>query len=219
MEKEAKIDALAEHTMEVCLKVLVRKDQAERFQAWLEKEAQGQEGFVANVGGYLEDPESEDLSEVADNIDDDMVPLDWETHAQEKYVPMMKAMLGSFVENAGANHGMTCPKGIHDLTDDNYAFSVELYPQGGSDEDSVEVRISALESETADGEENGVNFMLETSGWQGMILGGVCCFNYTADCWVSRYDEDAIARRWALFAQCVDPEALIDEAADWLAKR
>jgi len=218
MERDTKIDTLAEHTMEVSLKVLVRRDQAESFQKWLEKEAQGQEGFVAEIGGYLEAPEQDDIEDVVDNIDDDMVPLDWETHAQEKYVPRMKAMLGQFVENAGA-HGMKCPHGIRDLTDDNYAFSVELYPEGGADEDSVEVRISALESETADGEENGVNFMLETSGWQGMIIGGVCCYNYTPECWVNRYDEDAIALRWALFDQCVDPEALIEEALEWLSKR
>lgn len=218
MEKDTKIDNLAEHTMEVCIKALVRKDQAENFQKWINEQAVNHEGYVCDMGSFVESPEHDDLKDVADNIDDDRVPLDWNDHAEKKYVPMMKAMLGQFIEQA-ATYGMTCPRGIRDLTDDNYAFSVELYPQGGSDEDSVEVRLSALESETADGEEHGVNFMLETSGWQGMIIGGVCPYNYTSDCWVNRYDEDAVARRWALFNQCVDPDALIDEAVDWLSKR
>lgn len=68
MTKQEKIDKLAEGTMEVCIKVLIRKKHADEAMAELLERAGDHPAFVVALGAYCEPPESEDLEAVADNV-------------------------------------------------------------------------------------------------------------------------------------------------------
>lgn len=68
MTKTEKIDKLAEGTMEVCIKVLVRKDRAPQAMDELLELAEARPDYVVSVGAYCEPPESDDLEHVVDSV-------------------------------------------------------------------------------------------------------------------------------------------------------
>lgn len=70
MTKTEKIDALAEGTMEVCIKVLVRKGSARSAMDELLELAEARPDYVTSVGAYCESPESDDLEHVAEDVPD-----------------------------------------------------------------------------------------------------------------------------------------------------
>jgi hypothetical protein len=71
MNRNKKIDALAEGTMEICIKVLVRKDTAAQAMSELLELAEARPDYVTSVGAYCEPPESDDLEHVADDVPDE----------------------------------------------------------------------------------------------------------------------------------------------------
>jgi len=71
MNRTEKIDALAEGTMEVCIKVLVRKDSAPSAMDDLLALAEARTDYVTSVAAYCEPPESDDLEHVADDVTDE----------------------------------------------------------------------------------------------------------------------------------------------------
>ena len=73
MNKEAKHDALATKTVEVCVRVLVKNGEAHAFEDALVQQAKTLKGFIANSGGYVEPAESQELEEMLDNIPDEVV--------------------------------------------------------------------------------------------------------------------------------------------------
>jgi len=64
MTKQEKIDALAEGTMEVCIKVLIRKEDAPFAMEELLELAEARPDHVISVTTYCEPPESDDLEHV-----------------------------------------------------------------------------------------------------------------------------------------------------------
>ena len=70
MRREAKLDRLASETVEVCVRVLVRRDKADELAERLNTAIDGSDGYVANMGGYTEPPEWDDLEEIVDQVAD-----------------------------------------------------------------------------------------------------------------------------------------------------
>lgn len=68
MTKQETIDKLAEGTMEVCIKVLIRKNAAPKAMEELLELAEAQPAYVVSVAAYCEPPESDDLEHVADDV-------------------------------------------------------------------------------------------------------------------------------------------------------
>jgi len=71
MTRDEKIDLLAEHTMEVCIKVLIRRDAAPSAMDDLLSLAEARTDYVTSVGAYCEDAESDDLAHVLDDVTDE----------------------------------------------------------------------------------------------------------------------------------------------------
>jgi hypothetical protein len=74
MRREAKLNRLASETVEVCVRVLVRKDKADEMTAKLEAVIAESEGCVANMGGYTDSPEWDDLEDLVDEVENTKVP-------------------------------------------------------------------------------------------------------------------------------------------------
>jgi hypothetical protein len=90
-----------------------------------------------------------------------------------------------------------------DFSDDDYRYQL-MVTESPDDEEydkGVDVTFIIAESENWDGEENGINFMVDIVSYEGQIIGGLCPYNYTQDVWVSRDDEDAIEQRFQLMEQ------------------
>ena len=71
MTNEEKIDLLAEGTMEVCIKVLVRKEDAPSAMDDLLSLAEARTDYVTSVGAYCEPPEADDLAHVVSDVTDE----------------------------------------------------------------------------------------------------------------------------------------------------
>lgn len=71
MTRTEKTDLLAEGTMEVCIKVLVRKEDAPSAMDDLLSLAEARTDYVTSVGAYCEPPESDDLEHVVDDVSDE----------------------------------------------------------------------------------------------------------------------------------------------------
>ena len=71
MTRTDKIDRLAENTMEVCIKVLVRREDAPSAMDDLLSLAEARTDYVTSVGAYCEAPESDDLEHVVDDVTDE----------------------------------------------------------------------------------------------------------------------------------------------------
>lgn len=72
MTKEAKHDLIATETTEVCIRVYVKNGNAADVAAALLKLAQEQEGFVCDVGGYVEPAESHEIEEIVERLPDEV---------------------------------------------------------------------------------------------------------------------------------------------------
>jgi hypothetical protein len=72
MNKEAKHDKVAENTVEVCVRVLVKNADAEAVAKALNEAAEKMDGFVVNAGGYVEPAESHEIEEMLDSIPDEV---------------------------------------------------------------------------------------------------------------------------------------------------
>jgi len=72
MTKEAKCDALAEKTVEVCVRVLVKNADAHAVEKALLEAAEKMAGFVTNSGGYVEPAESHEIDELVDQLSEEV---------------------------------------------------------------------------------------------------------------------------------------------------
>ncbi len=88
-------------------------------------------------------------------------------------------------------------------------------------DEGVDISFIICESEHWDGEENGVNFMVDIVSYGGGMLGGLCPYNYTDNVWVSRKDPAAIEKRFNLMekAEVGDIPYLINEFFERKIKR
>src|SRR6266478_1460728 len=74
-------------------------------------------------------------------------------------------------------------EGPWDLSGDDYRWELQA--------NNIDISITICESETYDGEPNGINFALDIVEEGGRILGGLTPYNYTDAVWVSRSDSEA----------------------------
>lgn len=133
---------------------------------------------------------------------------DTEIDHVEGYQPKMKELLEQ-VRTEAHERGYDCNE-PGDMSDDHYRWFVLVCPKGGEYENGVDVTVSAPESETFDGHEGGVNFSSDVVHYGGVILGGMCPYNYTEGCWVDRKDPEAIRERWELFFAHFDAGQVLD---------
>lgn len=116
---------------------------------------------------------------------------------KEKYKPRILALLRRIAETL-REAGRTVDDPI-DLSCDEYWWSLLVH--GDSDQECIDISFHICESEQYDGEEGGVNFMLDIVEMGGRVLGGLTPFNYSPQCWVDRNDEDAVEERFAIFEE------------------
>jgi hypothetical protein len=107
---------------------------------------------------------------------------------------------------------------IYDMSDDCFAWSFLVsrdksvtgnYNPSDLQDDDVDIIFTIAESIHYDGTENGLNFMLDVTEVGGIVLGGMCPFNYTEDVWVDINNSDAIEERFVYFEQA-NPEDILD---------
>ena len=98
--------------------------------------------------------------------------------------------------------------GPHDMTDEEYCWSLMIYRD--AQEDGADVKITIAESGVHEGEGGGINFMLDAATYGGTMLGGVAPYNYTKDVWVPEKDEQAVAARWEIFTAAFDANEIVD---------
>jgi len=134
------------------------------------------------------------------------------------YPPKFRQLLEE-VRKEALERGFLCDE-PGDLTDEDVRWFVLVRPAGTnpSEEAGVDVSITAAESEHFDGEEGGVNFILDVVSYEGVIVGGLHPYNYTDRCWVPRADEDAVAARWALLNDAFDASAVVDSIEEFFAR-
>lgn len=123
---------------------------------------------------------------------------------KDKYEPRILAVLTRIAETL-REAGYTVDDPL-DLSCDQYWWSLLVH--GDGEEDSIDISFKICESEQYDGEEGGVNFMLDIVEWGGRILGGLTPFNYTPQCWVDGSDEEAVEERFAIFEKA-DPADIV----------
>lgn len=83
---------------------------------------------------------------------------------------------------------------------DSSSWRMLLHVDDGED---VDISFTIAESEQYDGSDNGVNFMSDFVETGGHMLGGMCPYNYTDKCWVSRDDADAVEERFKLMEDAI----------------
>lgn len=110
------------------------------------------------------------------------------------------------------NEFLTCSLPAEEDWDD-FRWAMYVRPVDGTSEEGVDIQFIIAESESWDGEENGVNFMVDVVSYEGQMIGGLIPYNYSDDVWVSRDDEDAIEKRFKLVedADVGDVSYLISE--------
>lgn len=88
-------------------------------------------------------------------------------------------------------------EGPFDMTADHYQWSL-IVDGDTNNQQGIDISFTIAESEEWDGEEGGVNFMLDVVEWGGRILGGLCPYNYSPQVWVDRNDPEAIEERFKI---------------------
>jgi len=138
--------------------------------------------------------------------------------SHETYNPKIKTLLEQ-VRAEALERGFLCDEPC-EMTDEEYKFCLLVQPAGtpSDAEIGVDVSITTLESECNDGEENGLNFSLDVTGWGGTIIGGMTPFNYSSRVWVQRDDAEAVQERWELFQGAFDPSVVIDSIEEHYAR-
>lgn len=166
-----------------------------------------QDEHVTNVSS-LEDVELEALK-LANDIDDyeayyyngdELEELDLEaayTRCVDKvfdeYGPRMKGYLEAVAEKFDEDHP------VFNASDEEYQWMI--FPSSAS------IAFSVAESLPGSGTLEGVNFAVQIVGDQGEILGGKTPFNYSKECWVPAWNDQAVRDRFSLF----DAEGDADE--------
>lgn len=117
---------------------------------------------------------------------------------RDRYDRRILAILRKIAESLRhAGFAVDEPAAAHD-DEYRWEFAIRRDPEQGSGDGNVEVTFRLCESEKCDGDAGGVNFGLDVVEWGGRILGDMCPFNYTDECWVDRADKKAVEQRFAL---------------------
>lgn len=132
-------------------------------------------------------------------------------YLQDEYTSKIRTLLKE-VQAEARERGYLC-EDPHDMTDEEIRLSVLVQPAGTTPDEAegVDVGITLLESECADGTKGGCNFGLDVIGYNGIIVGSLVPFNYTENVWVPRESDEAVAKRWRVFNEVFCPSAILDE--------
>lgn len=134
---------------------------------------------------------------------------------KEEFAGRLEKLLSELCKDA-RERGLECD-GPADMTDEEYSYSVLVYPEGAEYSDGVDVGITLLESAVNGNDPGGVNFGLRVVSYGGHVLGGLVPYNYTPDVWVSEADENAVEERWNVFSHAYDPSVILDQIQEWFA--
>lgn len=89
--------------------------------------------------------------------------------------------------------------GPFEMSDEDYQWGIVAQSaQDREGKEAVDVRFTICESEHWNGEEGGVNFMIEAVERGGRMLGGITPFNYTPQVWVNRTADLLVEERFRL---------------------
>lgn len=103
--------------------------------------------------------------------------------------------------------------GPFDLSDDCYRWYILVEGKGLAE--AVDLTVELAESLGYEGTLAGVNVGLDIVAYGGAVLGGLCPYNYTDECWASLSDLHEVSRRMQIIEEA-DPLgaiALVDEYA------
>lgn len=117
----------------------------------------------------------------------------------EKYKGRIQAVMDG-LRKALVEAGHDCEE-PSDESIDEYRWSMVV-------DGNVDVTFTIAESEEYDGEEGGVNFMVDVVEEGGRPLGGLCPYNYTDKVWVSRGDDAAVEERFIILEKA-DPADIV----------
>jgi hypothetical protein len=96
-----------------------------------------------------------------------------------------------------------------EMSDEEYQWRLDGGPEPQNPD--VSVGITIIESRVRDGEDDlGINFSLDITGKDGVVLGGYTPYNYSPEVWVSRKDPSAIEARWQSFEEACVPSAIVE---------
>jgi hypothetical protein len=86
---------------------------------------------------------------------------------------------------------------------DDISWECVLSRHDGSADCAATLELAEQREHDGDDEGHGLNFSLTVTRDGGQIVACIAPFNYTLDVWVDATDADAVAARWALFAEVV----------------
>jgi len=160
---------------------------------------------VEKANGDVLDKEQRELINklIDDGADIESYYQDVIEELSKTYVPKMKRLLAEVCRSA-RDEGLECSE-PYDRSDEMFAWSVVVYPRGGSEQDGVDVTVQISESGVYEGEGGGLNFSMDLVSYGGEIVGGLTPYNYTSDVWVPVLDADAVEQRWDIFESGADP--------------
>jgi hypothetical protein len=132
---------------------------------------------------------------------------------RQKYDVRIRTILGHMKELlVEAGYQTSEPDDMSGSESTGFRWGLMVYKKGTPEEpdnDDVDITFELNCSEECDGEENGLQFSVTIVSYGGRIIGGLSPYNYTADVWVPRDDDEAIERRFALFEQA-DAAGIVD---------
>jgi len=114
-------------------------------------------------------------------------------------------------EEAFVNEGWTTD-GVCFMDGDDYTWSLQLFrPEcEGDDDESIDVSFTICEQQSFEGPEDadGLTFRVDLVEYGGRILGGMCPFNYTEECWIPIDEEERVEERFNYF-ELADPSEAV----------
>lgn len=89
--------------------------------------------------------------------------------------------------------------------DDGFKWTLVIYPEGYAEDgqeappkDALTVTFSIAEEKEHEGTGDGVNFTVDITTIEGVMLGGIYPFNYTDRCWVAIRNKESVEERFKM---------------------
>jgi len=94
---------------------------------------------------------------------------------------------------------------VDEMHDDEYCWGMLISKTDENpselNEDDIDIKLTILESEHNDGEEEGMSFSLEAVTVGGSQVARLCPYNYTEKVWVPRANAKAVEERFNIIQQ------------------
>lgn len=98
------------------------------------------------------------------------------------------------------DNGFTCTQ-AQDFSSDDYRYSfVARHDEVEGEDAAADITVEIAEQRQYDGDTApwGLNFGIDITRIDGLMIGGMTPYNYTEQCWVDSTDAEAVAERWSL---------------------